>query len=112
MHRQLIVWVLLLALASQGPALAYSVSLASSVSTASGVIQCAGDPLPNANGCKGCCPHNSGSCATACALSLSVVVPTSVPPVPVTVTHLPAPDANRPALIEHHPARFLRPPIV
>ena len=112
MDRRLIVGILLLALAWQGPALAYSVSLESSVSAASGVIQCAGDQLPSANGCEGCCPHNFGSCATECTLSLSVVLPTSVPPVPVTVTHLPAAGADKPALVEHHPARLLRPPIV
>jgi len=112
MDRRLIAWIVLLALAWQGPALAYSVSLTSGARTTSGTTQCVGDPLPNGNGCDGCCSHNSGSCAIACAFSLGAVVPASLAPVIVTVFHSPAPDANRAAFVEHHPARLLRPPIV
>jgi hypothetical protein len=108
MDRRLIVGILLLALAWQGPALAYSASLTTPVGTTSGVLQCAG----GGNGCDGCCSHNSGSCAATCALSLSTVVPTSILPVPVTVPRLPAPESHKPPLVEHHPARLLRPPIV
>jgi hypothetical protein len=111
MDRRLIVGILLLALAWQSPVLAYSSTLASPVSTVSGMIQCTELP-PNGNGCDGCCSHNPSSCATACAFPLSAVVPTSHAPVAVTIAHLPAPHTTRPALIEHHPARLLRPPIV
>src|SRR5215469_5509919 len=107
MDRRLIVGILLLALAWQGPAFAYSVSLASPVGTGFGTVQCTDD----GNGCDGCCSHHSGFCASACALSLSAVVPLSLAPV-VAPPHLPTPGANRPALLEHHPARLLRPPIV
>ena len=112
MDRRLTVWIMLLSLAWQGPALAYSASLTNPVSSASGMIQCVGDPLPKGSGCEGCCSHNSGSCASACALSLDAVVPTSLEPLVVTVPCVPVPHADRPALVEHHPARLLRPPIV
>jgi len=108
MDRRLIVAILLLALAWQGPALAYSVSLASPESAVSGMIQCTDD----GNGCDGCCSPHSGFCATACALSLSAVVPMSLAPIVVTAPQLPTPDASKPAFFEHHPARLLRPPIV
>src|SRR6476659_43159 len=114
MDRRLTVWIMLLSLAWQGPALAYSASLSltNPVSRASGMIQCVGDPLPKGNGCDGCCSHNFGSCATVCALSLDAVVPTSLEPLVVTVACVPVPPANKPALVEHHQARLFRPPIV
>src|ERR1700741_1527466 len=99
MDRRLIVGILLLALAWQGPVLAYSVTLANPASPVSGVIQCTDLPS-NGNGCDGCCSHNPGSCATLCTFSLSAVVPTSHAPVVVTIAHFPAPGADRPTLID------------
>jgi hypothetical protein len=108
MDHRLIVGILLLVLAWQGPALAYSVSLANPESAGSGMIQC----MDDGNGCDGCCSHHPAFCATACALSLGAVVSMSLAPIVVPAPHLPIPDAKRPALLEHHPARLLRPPIV
>src|SRR6516164_9975321 len=107
MDRRVIVGILLLTLAWQGPALAYLTSLASPTSTGSGLTQCAGDQLSNANGCDDCCSHNSGSCMFACALSFTAAVPATPAPVVVRVLRFPAPHADRPALVEHDPASLL-----
>jgi hypothetical protein len=111
-NRRLIAWILLLALASQGPAPVYSAFVSHAVTIASGTNHCATDPLPNGTGCDGCCSHDSGSCTTACALSLGAVIPTSPVLVVATLPRLPASEASAPALVERHPARLLRPPIV
>src|SRR5215469_4185692 len=101
MDRRLIVGILVMALAWQGPAMAYSASLAKSMSTASGTVLCMGD-LPNGNACDDCCSHGAGSCATACTLSLTAAIAASLSLVAVTTPRLPAPDGQRPALVEQH----------
>ena len=112
MHRRLIVGILLLALASQGPVLAYSASLAVPMTSDSGgVTHCFGGHLAVGNACDDCCSH-SGACATACTLSLAAVLPTTLSPLVSAVQHLPAPNTSNAALVESHPARPLRPPIV
>ena len=112
MHRRLIVGILLLALAGQGPALAYSAVLATPLSSASGGVACAGTHLPNGNACDSCCSHGSGFCATACALSLTAATPVTPVAMVVIVPRAPIPDAEAPPFVERHPARLLRPPIV
>ena|SRR5215469_16330143 len=111
MHRRLIVGVLLLALAWQGPVLAYSASLAVPMTSGAGATHCLGDHLAGGNACDDCCPH-SGACATVCTLSLATALPATLSPIVVTLQRLPAPTLSKPALIERHPARLLRPPIV
>jgi hypothetical protein len=110
-NRRLIVGILLLALAWHGPVVAYSAALAP-ISTTSGGTQCAGDLFPNGDTCDDCCSHSSGYCATACAFSHSAPAPAALSGVVVTVSRVPARDAERPLLVERHPARLLRPPIV
>jgi hypothetical protein len=111
MNRRLIVGILLLALAWQGPVMAYSAALAP-ITTTSGAMPCTGDLLPNGHTCDDCCSHSSGHCGIPCAFSLSAATPAVLAGVAVTVPRLPAPDADRPLLVERHPARLLRPPIV
>jgi hypothetical protein len=82
------------------------------ISTTSGGTQCAGDLFPNGDTCDDCCSHSSGYCATACAFSHSAPAPAALSGVVVTVSRVPARDAERPLLVERHPARLLRPPIV
>src|SRR5215472_2348573 len=110
MHRRLIVGILLLALAWQGPVLAYSASLAPMTSGA-GATQCLGERLTGGNACDDCCAP-AGACATACTLPLAAVVPTTLSPIVVAIQRLPVPTASKPALVENHPGRLLRPPIV
>jgi len=111
MNRRLIVGILLLALAWQGPALAYSASLAVPMTSGAGATHCLGDHHAIGNACEDCCSH-SGACATACTLSLAAVLPTTLSPIVISVQSLPAPGASRPASVESDPGRLLRPPIV
>src|SRR6516225_10616964 len=108
MHRRLIVAILFLAIAWQGPVLAYSASLAAPTTHGAGLVQCGGEYLPMTDVCTACC-SGSGSCATTCALSLGAAIPSSVTSAIVRVPHFPAPKANAPMVVEHHPARLLRP---
>ena len=110
MGRRLIVAILLLALAWQGPVLAYSASLAAPMTTSGDVTHCFGVHEASGNACDGCCSH-SRTCATACTFSLAVLLPTALSLIVVAVPHLPAPNAPPPALVDRHPARLLRPPI-
>jgi len=75
MNRRMLVGMLLLSLAWQGPALAYLTSPTGPMSTDSAMIQCAAGQLPNGNSCDNCCSHNSGACTIACALSLGAAAP-------------------------------------
>jgi hypothetical protein len=111
MHRRLLVGILLLALAWQGPVLAYSAPLAVPMASGAGATYCLGAHLTAGNACDDCCSH-SGTCATACTLSLAAVLPTTLSLILAAVQRLPAPNASKPALLESPPARFLRPPIV
>src|SRR5215469_17302182 len=110
MHRRLIVGILLLAFAWQGPVPAYSASLAAPASYGSGLTQCGGEYVPMSDACADCC-SGSGSCATTCALSLGVAIPSTVTPTIVRVPHISPSQPNTPVVVDHHPARFLRPPI-
>ena len=103
--------ILLLALAWQGPVLAYSASLAAPITSGADVTHCFGDDLGSGKACDGCCSP-FGGCAIACTLSLAVVLPTTLSPVVVTVARVLAPNTSEPTFIESHPARLLRPPIV
>ena len=111
MHPRLMVGVLLLTLAWQGPVLAYSASLTAPATSGAGVTHCLGDHLASGNACDGCCSH-AGACATACALSLAAALPTTLSLIVVAVPPVRAPNASKAAVIENHPARLLRPPIV
>jgi len=108
-RRSLIVAIFVLALSWQGPALAYSAALTLPASHSSGSMPCSG---PAGSACDDCCSHGSGFCAAACALALTAVIPAAVSPVVAILPGLGVPDADKPAPIERHPARLLRPPIV
>ena len=110
MHRRLIVAIVFLAFAWQGPVLAYSASLAAPSTHGSGLAQCGGEYLPMTDACAACC-SGSGSCATTCTPSLGAAISSTVPSTIVKAPHFPAPKINAPMVAEHHPARLLRPPI-
>src|SRR5215468_225425 len=111
MHRRLIAGILLLAFAWQGPALAYSASLAASATHGSGSTRCGGDLLPMTDACAACCSHGSGSCATICTLPLGAAIPSTVTPISLGIAQTSSPNATTPMVVEDHPARLLRPPI-
>src|SRR5215471_12095949 len=104
MHRRLIVGILLLAFAWQGPVLAYSASRPAPASYGgSGPAQCGGDYVPMTDAGAACCSHGSGSCATTCTWSLGAAVPSTVTSIIVRVPHTPTPSVNTPMVVEHHP---------
>src|SRR6516225_5008617 len=111
MRRRLIIGILILTFAGQGPALAYSASLAAPA-THGGVTHCGGGLLPMTDACAACCSHGSISCATTCTLSLGAVIASTVTPISLGIAHTSSPNTTRPMVVEDRPARLLRPPIV
>src|SRR5215470_16470995 len=109
MHRRLIIGILVLVFAWQGPALAYSASLAAPATHGSGVTHCGGGLLPMTDACTACCSHGSGSCAATCTLSLGAVIASTVTPFSLGIAHSSSPNATRPMVVEDRPARLLRP---
>src|SRR6516162_5447477 len=97
MGRRTIAAVLLLALAIQGPLLAYSPVLVPCSSMRIGTT------------CDFCCSH--GQCAALCAPSMSAVVPT---PVALAISRIraTAPDPRIASFLGVDPAQPFRPPIV
>ena len=97
MGRRAIAAVLLLALAIQGPLLAYAPVL----------VPCGS--MRNGTNCDFCCSH--GQCAASCAPSITAVAPT---PVALAVARVPATalDPRIASFLDVDPGQPFRPPIV
>ena len=112
MQRRVLAAIILVALALQGPVVAYSNALGPLGVGSTGSPLCSVQNL-SLTECDLCCSQGSGpSCSASCVLSIGAALPAMQAPVIPKARSVAIPDRGATPFIEHDPALLLRPPIV
>ena len=113
MRRRLAIFLLMIAVLFQGPALSYAVTSEGPPVGHSVPVNCGALMAAGVKACDLCCSHGSMlSCASTCLSFLDSPGPLAT----AVVLRIPArgarvPEAGAARFVDHHPPHLLRPPI-
>ena len=113
MRRRLVIFLLMIAVLFQGPALSYAVTSEGPPVGHSVAVNCGALMAAGVKPCDLCCSHGSMlSCASTCLSFLDSPGPLATAVVSrISARGAPPREADVEPFVDHHPPHLLRPPI-
>jgi hypothetical protein len=113
MRRRLVIFLLMIAVLFQGPALSYAVASEGPPVGHSVLVNCGALIAAGVKACDLCCSHGSMlSCASTCLSFLDSPGPLATAVVlRISARGERLPEAGAARFVDHHPPHLLRPPI-